>query len=69
MRILAAALLALSPRDHARRGTLLGGLRLLHRGTRVRGGRDTYPAQLAAWAATARTTSGPEAPGRARPTP
>ena len=61
---LAAALLALSPRDYARRGALLGGLRLLHRGTRVRGGRDTYPAQLAAWAA-ARKPAEPEASGRA----
>lgn len=62
---LAAALLALSPRDYARRGTLLGGLRLLHRGTRVRGEEDTYPAQLAAWAALARTDPDPDAPGRA----
>ena len=68
-RALAAALLALSPRDYARRGTLLGGLRLLHRGTRVRGGQDTYPVQLAAWAAPTREAVGPVASGRAQGTP
>lgn len=64
-RALAAALLALSPRDYARRGALLGGLRLLHRGTRVRGGQDTYPAQLDAWAALARPAFSPDVVGRA----
>lgn len=48
-RDLAGALRALSPSDYARRSTLLGGLRLLHRGCSTFGGRDTYPAQLARW--------------------
>ena len=55
---LAAALLALPPRDYARRGALLGGLRLLHRGTRTRHGEDTYPAQLTIWSAPAHRTPG-----------
>lgn len=50
-RMLAAALLALPPRDYARRAALLGGLRLLHCGKRTRRGQDTYPAQLTTWSA------------------
>lgn len=46
---LAAALRALSPSDYARRASLLGGLRLLHRGCSIHGGRDTYPEQLGRW--------------------
>ena len=46
---LAAALLALSPGDYARRASLLGGLRLLHRGRSIHDGRDTYPEQLGQW--------------------
>lgn len=49
-RDLAAALGAMTPRDYTRRETLLGGLRLLHRGQRLRQGHDLYPAQLALWA-------------------
>lgn len=55
---LVAALLSLPPRDYARRGALLGGLRLLHRGTRTRHGEDTYPAQLTTWSAPAHKTPG-----------
>lgn len=47
---LADALAAMSQRDYARRATLLGGLRLLHRGQMLRHGRDLYPAQLTLWA-------------------
>ena len=46
---LAVALQALSPGDYARRVSLLGGLRLLHRGRSIRDGRDFYPEQLRAW--------------------
>ena len=49
-RDLANALVAMSPRDYRRRERLLGGLRLLHRGQRMRQGQDLYPAQLALWA-------------------
>ncbi len=49
-RDLAHALAAMTPGDYLRRDKLLGGLRLLHRGQRLRQGRDLYPAQLAAWA-------------------
>jgi len=52
-RDLADALAAMAPGDYRRREKLLGGLRLLHRGQRLRQGRDLYPAQLAAWAARA----------------
>lgn len=62
---LAAALLAMPPRDYARRGALLGGLRLLHRGTRTRHGEDTYPAQLTAWAAPPGEASGTKIAGHA----
>lgn len=48
-RDLAAALRALSPSDYARRASLLGGLRLLHRGRSIHDGRDVYPEQLARW--------------------
>ena len=48
-RDLAGALRALSPADYARRNTLLGGLRLLHRGRSLFDGEDTYPAQLDTW--------------------
>ena len=46
-RDLAAALLTVPAAERKR---LLGGLRLLHRGRRMRAGEDSYPAQLAAWA-------------------
>lgn len=49
-RDLASALRALSPALYAKRATLLGGLRLLHRGQHWRHGRDRYPDQLALWA-------------------
>jgi intracellular multiplication protein IcmJ len=49
-RDLAHALAAMPPGDYGRRDKLLGGLRLLHRGQRLRQGKDLYPAQLAAWA-------------------
>lgn len=49
-RDLAHALLAMDSRDYRRRERLLGGLRLLHRGQRLRQGQDLYPAQLALWA-------------------
>ena len=56
-RDLADALAAMAPGDYRRRDKLLGGLRLLHRGQRLRQGRDLYPAQLAAWAARATPSS------------
>ena len=58
-RDLAAGLRALSPAHYANRVHLLGGLRLLHRGRRLRRGRDTYPDQLSAWAALAGTADPP----------
>ncbi len=48
-RDLAAALRGLSSSDYTRRASLLGGLRLLHRGRAIHDGRDVYPEQLARW--------------------
>ncbi len=56
-RDLAHALAAMTSGDYLRRGKLLGGLRLLHRGQRLRQGQDLYPAQLAAWAKRATSSS------------
>lgn len=49
-RDLANALGAMAQGDYRRREKLLGGLRLLHRGQRLRQGKDIYPKQLSAWA-------------------
>ena len=46
---LAAALMELAPEDYERRGSLLGGIRLLHRGRRFDDGRDVYPEILESW--------------------
>ena len=40
---LAAALMSLAPEDYQRRASLLGGVRILHRGRRFEDGRDVYP--------------------------
>ncbi|RYY16277.1 MAG: hypothetical protein EON55_04730 [Alphaproteobacteria bacterium] len=48
-RDLAAALSALDPHDYSRRASLIGGLRLLHRGRHFQDGRDVYADQLEAW--------------------
>jgi len=46
---LAAALMGLSTSDYERRASLLGGLRLLHRGRYFQGGLDIYPKILDSW--------------------
>lgn len=70
---LARALAAMAPDEYDRRETLLGGLRLLHRGQRLRRGRDVYPAQLAAWAklpsTSPRSAGGRSCPARHRSAP
>lgn len=48
-RDLAAALSALTPAEYERRASLIGGLRLLHRGRHFQDGRDVYADQLDAW--------------------
>ncbi|RYY15036.1 MAG: HNH endonuclease [Alphaproteobacteria bacterium] len=48
-RDLAAALSALTPDQYGRRASLIGGLRLLHRGRHFQDGRDVYAEQLDAW--------------------
>jgi intracellular multiplication protein IcmJ len=50
---LGAALLAMPAYARARSATLLGGVRLLHRGRQFRNGKDVYPEILSAWARSA----------------
>ena len=47
---LAAALLDMAPASYARRGEMLGGIRVLHRGQHFRNGSDVYPDALKGWA-------------------
>lgn len=47
---LAAALLEMTPAAYARRGAMLGGIRVLHRGQHFQDGSDTYPRILRSWA-------------------
>ncbi len=47
---LAAALLEMAPASYARRGEMLGGVRVLHRGQHFRNGADIYPETLKSWA-------------------
>ena len=49
-RQLGLALLEMSPSDYARRGELLGGIRMLPLGQVFQDGRDVYPDMLQAWA-------------------
>ena len=49
---LAAALLDMAPASYARRGDMLGGIRVLHRGQHFRNGTDVYPEILKSWALT-----------------
>ena len=65
-RDLAAGLLSVPAAERKR---LLGGLRLLHRGRRMRGGEDSYPAQLAAWAKPAGKTPDPADAAANQPAP
>ncbi len=47
---LAAALLDMAPASYARRGDMLGGIRVLHRGQHFQNGSDVYPKILNSWA-------------------
>ena len=47
---LAAALLDMAPTTYARRGEMLGGVRVLHRGQHFHNGADIYPGILKSWA-------------------
>lgn len=47
---LAAALLDMAPASYARRGAMLGGIRVLHRGQHFQNGSDVYPEILKSWA-------------------
>ena len=60
---LGSALCQLPPAVYARRGALLGGLRLLPRGRLFEDGRDIYPAIVDTWIALANAKAPPPPQG------